>query len=200
MIASLVASPVKLAVGIVLAVLALFGGWRCWEWRRDRQREEYAAAVEAARLDSVRVAQLADSLAAARVRTIYVDTLVIERAVTLWRERPDRPLPPGDTATVTELRTAITLRDAYIDTLETRGAVLVAALDTTRRALTDYRTLADSTIAARGREVAALRRALEIGRPRRRWGLGFTGGYGATLTGGEVRHGPGLTVGLTFSF
>jgi hypothetical protein len=67
--------------------------------------------------------------------------------------------------------------------------------DSSRALLVRYPRL----VAAQDSVIKYQRVLLDHPRPRRRWGLGCAGGYGAASTGGTVRVGPALACGLSYS-
>ncbi len=139
-------------------------------------------------------------LVAARLRQ-QQETVTVQvarwRTVTRWRDSVVFQALP-DTA---KLR----LLTAENDSLRQQGQALALSCQdlsqscqTQTRLAQAFRLQVDTL---RGLLALRERARLDLVRqPRRRWGLGVSGGYGAVVTGGQVHVGPGVNVGISYSF
>jgi hypothetical protein len=189
-----------------IAILALAGIVGVNAWRAHRgdarsraeQRADTATPIVAAYKDSLEQARKA--LARSGAAEARVDTV--------WRTRPLPRVPA--TPTKAEVESGAVPLDSLFAVLaaeRTRGDTLQARGDTLNTACTRLRNDCD-VLAQRAVQlrtafdslVAAQRAVIAAPKPRRRWGLGCAGGYGAVSSGGTAHVGPGAACGLAFSF
>lgn len=193
-------NPLKAGLSLAVALVVLAGGWWAWGEYRERQSERRAVAEAEANRQAAVVASLEDSLQAARAASLRVDTLALR---VLAPRLPTRPTVPAETILVAlpadSLVGIIRAQDVHIDTLTNRLTVTMAVLDTVATVARRFRLFADSTIAAQGRQIVAMQVVIDTPKPRRRFGIGGSCGYGIVV-GGTVASGPGCTAGLSFSF
>jgi hypothetical protein len=208
--------PVVQGVAAILAVLAILFGVN---WCRARQAATHSKAEQ----------RVEDARPAVAANTALVDSLQLElasvragwaSAEAQWRARPAVPSGSRPGAHVTPL--AATLPDST-PAVQLRALLgqEQAAHEVTRGLLADAiargQALADSgqRLTLRAAELSvrvdslqgawrtldrAYRELLAAPKPRRRWGAGCTGGYGAVASGGRGYVGPSATCGLAFSF
>lgn len=217
MIIDTVKGVVALIVVGALAVGA-FLGWQRW---REIQLERHAVAEAEVKREAAVVAQAQDSLLDGR-RQLDVALIAgrsILAAPSLRRPRVSRPIPPAsvlDTIAVDMLRRMIEEQRIELDSLRVWGDSIEMRLAAARDTLTmviaageRYRLYAELTIGAQGRQIAAMQTVIDTPKPRRRWGLGGAGGYCSLYQRADprvaavresIRSGPGVCVGLSFSF
>ena len=197
---------------VVLALVLLLGVNYC----RDKQSEERARNEQ--RVDTWKpIAEEATRRATAAEAERDSANARLARELS----RPVPPIPSGSrvgdrtTPAASSLSTAVTadsMRRLLAEEQrahDTTRAVLAhtrARLDTTRTLAETFRLEVERTHAlvlaeraARDSLTEALTDLANTPKPRRRWGLGCAGGYGAVLAAGTVRAGPGLSCGVTFS-
>lgn len=197
---------------LVVAAFVLVGVTYC----RGKQSEDRAKAEQ--RVDTWK--PIAEDM---RRRAVLAEAERDSANAALARElaRPVAPIPTGSrvgdrtTPAASSLSTTVTadsmrrlLAEEQRAHDATRGVLATtrARLDTTRALADRFRLEVERTHAlvlaeraARDSLTDALTTLANTPKPRRRWGLGCSGGYGAVLAAGAVRVGPAIGCGVTFS-
>lgn len=181
-------NPIKAALGIVLAVILLIGGWIGYERYQDYRREQRSA--DQARLED---AQRAVVTAKDDVREKTPGVVRADSTLTgiLRRPRP-RIVYVTDTVAGVIDSAAFVPKVAY-DSLHSAAT---AYRDSTRALLVRYPKLVasmDSVIHYQARIIANPK-------PRRNLGCGPSLGYGATLSGQRIVTGPSVLIGCSYTF
>ena len=124
------------------------------------------------------------------------DTVVVVRVDTITQERP----------VYVERRIVDTMLVAVVDTVTVRDSVFVEVAreqavyrDSSYTAwVSGYRPALDSIAIYQRTQIVEVQTVVE--RPVvRRWGVGITAGYGATLVGGKVQGVPYVGVGVSYN-
>lgn len=175
----------KVLIGALLA-LGLFGAVQTW-----RVRAAQHDAIEAA----VAPAKAQAALARAKVETVTVHLAAAERVVTtvIRAVRTDtlvlHPQSRQDTATALAQLPALA---AAHDSLQRSCSAFVVSCG-------EYRTAAERRFAADSSVITTQGALLRDRPPKRYWHLGVTGGYGATLSHGQIVTGPSVAAGITWT-
>jgi hypothetical protein len=185
----------ELLAGTLLVAVTFLAVKNCWD---NRTRETDAVATS--KVDA------GTATAEAERDTIGATLPGVQRADSGLSAVLDRPRPPAPVVRVLVDTVAgaidssrwvplsVHVRDSVrYDSLSVAAR---AYRDSSRALLVRYPRL----IAAQDSVIKYQRVLLDHPRPRRRWGLGCSGGYGAAATtGGTVRVGPALACGLSYS-
>jgi hypothetical protein len=180
----------KVLIGALLVLAVGFGiqTWRVSAGKHDAVEAAVAPAKEQAAAAKVEEQQAGATLAA-RVDTVkrwLHDTVRVPVRVP---EHVLHPVTPADTAA------AVAALPIVQQQYESCRAQLTSLLTDCEafHLKADRRASADSVVIVK--QDALLRERP----PKRYWHVGVTGGYGATLSGGQVVTGPSLTVGVTWT-
>lgn len=143
----------------------------------DVSAQEAVAQIARARVETVTVRLAAQRDTVTRVLSkVRVDTFVVQ------------PETAADTAhAVAQLPTAV----AQLDTVTRSCRAYVVSCD-------EFRSAAQQRFAADSSLILGYRATLADRPLPRRWSVGVTGGYGATLSHGTMTTGPSATAGLTW--
>lgn len=188
----------RTALGLILGVLLLVGGWFGYEKYREHQRTKHDAALGKVEVFSGEVAVTKDS-----VRIHEPGVARADSNLTHVLTRPALPKPTIHTGGQIKTDTAVKDTTQYVtlasyNRLEQRrdstAKEAEAYRDTTRLQLLRYPRL----VAFQDSVTKYQRVALNTPKPSRRWGLGIGPGYGFALVKGRVVQAPTGTVTLSY--
>jgi hypothetical protein len=185
----------KTAISIVLAVLLLVGGWIGYERWQDHRRAQRTAAETALEGATANVEASKDSVKVHEPGVAHADSNLTHATTQPTRVTVIRWIHD----TVGTDSSAFVPRASY-DTLWTEFADLrtaaIAYRDSSRALLIRYPRL----VSEQDSVIKYQRIIINTPKPRRNWGLGISGGYGATSSGGKIVTGPSVNVGISYSF
>lgn len=167
------------AAGFLCGLLLLLGVNYC----RDRQSEQHGAAKQAV-ADQQAVVAKTDSIVIRDTIRLRVAGKRLRDTIQVWRDRVDTLHDTVKIATAGEVKGIIGTCSLYESECETTKNNLLKLRTDYQKLETTYQDL------------------LKSPKPRRRWGLGCSGGYSTVVSrrDHEVHDGPGASCGVAISF